>query len=264
MTKEVEEIRELKVRLGLLGCVYLWTLKGKPVYVGQTYNLEKRNEQHLRSARNGSNKPLHRLIRQNREEDFEVCVLFTSLSQDELYDKESLYIYRYKTLVSQGGCNSVRSPGTRNWRMRKQQEKYEAEHREVYFKNLRDGRLRYGPGLGSFPTKRVAIPRNYKLRDDRREQNALVRVVDSFESQIVDVGECWVWRVGDVYNRLQVYRQGSASTLVEAQVLIRSELIRRLRERSEPPGFTSVKRYCCELIAKLEAEEYEEERYYDY
>jgi hypothetical protein len=92
---------------GRNGFVYGWWCKNKSryVYVGLTVqSIKARINNHVLSAKNGSNTPLHVAIRELGELNFEVRPLWSGPA-NEVQEKEKFYISLHKTLTEDGGYN---------------------------------------------------------------------------------------------------------------------------------------------------------------
>lgn len=86
----------------------------KVVYIGQTiHNSQYRWKGHLRRSNTKCHIILYNAIRKYGKENFEVRILDTALSIDELNDKEKFYIKKYNTLfyADSKGCYNLNTGG---------------------------------------------------------------------------------------------------------------------------------------------------------
>ena len=94
--------------------------KGKPFYVGRTYNLSKRKKEHLYEIRQGNNLPkynkLRKLLSNNLNFDDLIYVIEDNIDSDLIEQKEIYYIaklrqegYKLKNLTDggEGAINTI-------------------------------------------------------------------------------------------------------------------------------------------------------------
>ena len=107
-------------------CIYLWRNKvNQKLYVGQAKDFKRRTKEHKCASLNKNRKydynlPLHKSIRKNGIENFEICILEFDLNDyDEMNEKEIYYIEKFDTLaknkkgynVASGGGNANKFAG---------------------------------------------------------------------------------------------------------------------------------------------------------
>ena len=90
-----------------LNCIYMFTNKvNNKKYIGQTIDFNRRLQQHLRESKKDSCKyPLHKAIKKYGIENFDIKILHSNLTKEEMDEKEIFYIQEYKTLDRNYGYN---------------------------------------------------------------------------------------------------------------------------------------------------------------
>jgi predicted GIY-YIG superfamily endonuclease len=120
------------------GYIYKIDFPNDKIYIGLTISLEQRKKQHKSSANTGDTKYLYNALRKyNMVDTFELIVIDTADTEEELCEKEIMYIFEYNSYYKYGcGYNMTKGgEGTNGWVPTQEQKRKNSEAKKKYFQN---------------------------------------------------------------------------------------------------------------------------------
>ena len=163
------------------GYIYKIDFPNDKIYIGLTISLEQRKKQHKSSANTGDTKYLYKALRKyNMVDTFELIVIDTADTEEELCEKEIMYIFEYNSYYKYGcGYNMTKGgEGASGCIITEEQREKSSEAHKKYYREIPGAREKNSEALkkyfletpGAREKNSEALKKYYRETPEARKQ----------------------------------------------------------------------------------------------